>query len=264
MRRVARVALVVVLLVQWGCSAGSRGSLFQEPGWTKPWTYRSGVAAAVCAAIGAGAGVGVQSARTNCAAKNNVPPGSQIISEDCQTLGDSGDSTFWLWGALIGAAAGAVLCGVLGHVFLDPAPPQHYVPQPPPPPMPEEAAPAPAAAPSAPVKHRIVLRGINFEYNSSDIRPDAQPVLDQAAEILKQNPGVTVRIEGYTDSSGTPQYNKALSLRRAESVYRYLVNKGVDPERFTVEGMGQSRPIASNATEAGRAQNRRVELIPNQ
>lgn len=263
MRNVARAALAVVLLLQWGCSAGNRGSWIQQPGWSKPWTYRSGVAAAVCAAIGAGAGVGVQSARTNCDARNSVPPNSQIISEDCQTLGDSGDSTFWLWGALIGAAAGALLCGVLGHVFLDPAPPEHYVPPPPPPAMPQPA-PAQGVPLHAPVKQRIVLRGVNFEYNSSDIQPEAAPVLDQAAEILNQNPGVTVRIEGYTDSSGTPQYNQALSLRRAESVDRYLVNRGVDPERFTVEGMGQSRPVASNATETGRAQNRRVELVPNQ
>lgn len=258
MRNVARSALALALLLQWGCSAGNRGGWLQEPGWNKPWTYRSGVAAAVCAAIGAGAGVGVQQARTNCNASNGIPP-SQIVSENCQTLSDSGDSTFWLWGALIGAAAGAALCGVLGHVFLDPAP--HVdLPPPPPPPMPE---PTPYAAP-APVKQRIVLRGVNFEYNSSDIQPEAKPVLDQAAELLKANPGVMVRVEGYTDSSGTPQYNQGLSVRRAESVYRYLVNRGVDPERFTVEGFGQSRPIASNATEAGRAQNRRVELVPNQ
>jgi OOP family OmpA-OmpF porin len=165
---------------------------------------------------------------------------------------------------LIGAAAGAVLCGVLGHVFLDPAPPEHYIPQPPPPVIPAEAAPAQGVPLGVPTKQRIVLRGINFEYNSSDIQPEARPVLDQAAEILHENPGVSVRVEGYTDSSGTPQYNQGLSLRRAESVYRYLVNKGVDPERLTVEGMGQSRPVASNATEEGRARNRRVELVPNQ
>ena len=56
--------------------------------------------------------------------------------------------------------------------------------------------------------------------------------------------------------------NQALSVRRAEAVFSYLVNRGVDPERFRVEGFGKSQPIASNATEAGRAQNRRVELVP--
>jgi len=105
---------------------------------------------------------------------------------------------------------------------------------------------------------------VNFDFNSSDIRPSSRPVLDEAADILKANPGVDVRVEGHTDSIGSQAYNQALSVRRAESVFRYLVNRGVDPERFTVEGFGKSRPIASNATEAGRAQNRRVELIPRQ
>jgi len=253
MRGASRTALTVVLLLQWGCSAANRPSWLQEPGWKKPWTYRSGVAAAVCAAIGAGAGVGIQEARTGCGTvtQNGVP-----ISRSCTSISNSNDDTFWVWGALIGAFSGAVLCGILGHVFLDPASRAELEPPPPPPP------PTPVAAP-APIKQRIVLRGVNFAFNSSDIQPAARPVLDEAAEILKANPGVTVRVEGHTDSIGSDEYNQALSLRRAESVYRYLVNRGVDPERFRVEGFGESRPVASNNTEVGRAQNRRVELIPS-
>ena len=109
-----------------------------------------------------------------------------------------------------------------------------------------------------------MLRGVNFDFNSSTIRPDSRPVLDQAATLLKANPGVQVLVEGYTDSIGSDEYNQALSLRRAEAVYRYLVNHGVDPERLTVEGFGKRSPVASNDTEAGRAQNRRVELHPVQ
>ena len=71
-------------------------------------------------------------------------------------------------------------------------------------------------------------------------------------------------MKGFTDSIGSAEYNQALSLRRAEAVYRYLVNQGVDPERLTVEGFGKTNPVASNDTEAGRAQNRRVELHPVQ
>jgi outer membrane protein OmpA-like peptidoglycan-associated protein len=254
MRAVGRTALVVLLLLQWGCSAASRPGWLQEPGWDKPWTYRSGVAAAVCAFVGAGAGVGVQAARTG---TSTVCVNGQCTSSST-SLSDSGDNTFWLWGALIGAASGAVLCGLLGHVFLDPAPPVALAP-PPPPPTPEPAPPPPPV-----VKQRIVLRGVNFDFNSSDILPSARPVLDQAAEILKANPSVDVRVEGHTDSIGSEEYNQALSIRRAEAVFRYLVNRGVDPERFTVEGFGKSHPIASNATAAGRAQNRRVELIPTQ
>ena len=257
MRGVSRVALVVLLLLQWGCSAANRPSWLYEPEWKKPWTYRSGVAAAVCAAVGAGAGVGIQQARTGC---GSVVRNGVVVSQDCTSIGNSSDSEFWLWGALIGAVSGAVLCGVLGHVFLDPGKQVAYEPPPPPPP---EPIPAPAAAPPV-TKQRIVLRGVNFDFNSADIQPAARPVLNQAAELLKANPGVIVRVEGHTDNIGSVEYNQALSLRRAESVYRYLVNRGVDPERFTVEGLGESHPIASNDSENGRAQNRRVELIPSQ
>lgn len=248
--RVVRALLAALLLVQAGCSAANRPDWLQKPGWNKPWTYRSGVAAAVCAAIGAGAGVGVQQARTSCATAN---VGGQKV-QSCQSIGDSNDDTFWLWGALIGAASGALLCGLLGHVFLDPAVQAEVVT--PPPPLPE-----PTPAPP-PVRRRIVLRGVNFDFDSSAIRRESRPVLDQAATLLKQNPDVLVVVKGYTDAIGSEEYNQALSVQRAEAVYRYLVNQGVDPERLTVEGFGETHPIASNETEAGRAQNRRVELQP--
>ena len=254
MRGVSRTALAVLLLLQWGCSAANRPSWLYEPGWKKPWTYRSGVAAAVCAALGAGAGVGIQEARTGCA---RVIHNGAVVSEDCTSISNSSDSTFWVWGALIGAVSGAVLCGVLGHVFLDPGKQVAYEPPPPPPPEP-----TPATIPPV-TKQRIVLRGVNFAFNSAEIEPAARPVLNQAAELLKENPGVDVRVEGHTDAIGSDEYNRELSVRRAEAVYRYLVNRGVDPERFTVEGFGKTRPIASNDTESGRAQNRRVELIPS-
>ena len=249
--RLLRGLLAALLLAQAGCSAANRPSWLQEPGWNKPWTYRSGVASAICAAIGAGVGVGIQEARTSCA---TVTVNGQRV-QDCQSLSDSNDDTFWVWGALIGAASGAVLCGVLGHVFLDPA--TEEVALSPPPPMPEPT-------PAPPVRQRIVLRGVNFDFNSSTIGPESRPVLDEAATLLKANPGVQVVVKGYTDSIGSAEYNQALSLRRAEAVYRYLVNQGVDPERLTVEGFGKTNPVASNDTEAGRAQNRRVELHPVQ
>jgi OOP family OmpA-OmpF porin len=256
MRGVSRTAVALLLLWQCGCSAANRPAWLQEPGWNKPWTYRSGVASAVCAAVGAGAGVGVQEARTG---TSQVCVMGQCTSSST-SISNSGDSTFWVWGALIGAASGAILCGVLGHVFLDPA--ERIALEPPPPILPPPPVAEPA--PPAPIKQRIVLRGVNFDFNSADIRSEARPVLDQGAEILQANPGVDVRVEGHTDSIGSPEYNRALSVRRAEAVSRYLVNRGVDPERCHVEGFGESHPIASNQTEEGRAQNRRVELIPQQ
>lgn len=252
--RLLRGVLAALLLAQAGCSAANRPSWLQEPGWNKPWTYRSGVAAAVCAAIGAGTGVGVQAARTSCGTARDAQ--GNVISQSCESLGDSNDSTFWVWGALIGAASGAVLCGVLGHVFLDPAEPVEAVTPPP--------LPAPTPAPAPAVRQRIVLRGVNFAFNSSVVEADSRPVLEEAAAQLTQHPAVHVRVEGHTDSIGSPEYNQALSVRRAEAVYRYLVNLGVDPERLVVEGFGETRPIADNDTEAGRAQNRRVELHPFQ
>ncbi len=110
------------------------------------------------------------------------------------------------------------------------------------------------------VKRRIVLRGVQFDFDSSEIRSDAKPVLDRAVEMLGENGEVNVVVDGYTDSVGTDEYNLALSIRRAEAVYRYLVNRGIAPERLRVQGFGEARPVASNDTDSGRAQNRRVEL----
>jgi outer membrane protein OmpA-like peptidoglycan-associated protein len=137
------------------------------------------------------------------------------------------------------------------HRFLPPPP----APPPPPPPV--------AVAPP-PVKKKIVLRGVNFDFDKYDIRPDAVPILDEAAKTLKEYGDVTVSVDGYTDSIGTEEYNQALSLRRANAVKSYLERQGVPAGRMTVRGFGESNPVASNATPEGRAQNRRVELIVNQ
>jgi OOP family OmpA-OmpF porin len=105
-----------------------------------------------------------------------------------------------------------------------------------------------------------VLRGVHFDFNKSDIRPDSRPILNEAGEILKENPDVRISVEGHTDAIGSDQYNQQLSLRRAEAVFRYLVNHGIPPERMEVIGYGKRHPVASNDTDSGRAQNRRVEL----
>lgn len=131
------------------------------------------------------------------------------------------------------------------------------VPPPPPPPVRAEAPPPP---PAPPVKKRLVLRGVNFDFDKATIRPDARPVLDEAIGILRQEGAAAVVAEGYTDSVGSPAYNQTLSERRAESVRRYLINGGIEPGRVRTEGFGESQPVASNDTADGRAQNRRVEL----
>ena len=110
------------------------------------------------------------------------------------------------------------------------------------------------------VEQKIVLRGIQFDFDKYDIKPEFQPILDEAASTLKSKPDVKVVIAGYTDSMGTPQYNMGLSEQRAKAVYGYFVAKGISPNRLKTVGHGLNDPIASNATDDGRALNRRVEL----
>ncbi|MFQ5667156.1 MAG: OmpA family protein, partial [Candidatus Binatia bacterium] len=129
----------------------------------------------------------------------------------------------------------------------------------PPSPPPPTPTPPPESLPP-PVRKRIVLRGVNFDFDKTAIRPDSRPLLDEAVALLQENPRVLISVEGHTDAVGTELYNERLSVRRAEAVFRYLVNHGVAPERMQVVGYGESRPLAANTTAQGRAQNRRVEL----
>ena len=99
-----------------------------------------------------------------------------------------------------------------------------------------------------------------FDTNSSYIKIEANPLLDEVVTILEKNPQLKVEIQGYADNTGTPEYNQWLSERRAKRVMDYLVTKGIDSARLEAKGYGSTNPVASNATEAGRAQNRRVEL----
>jgi OOP family OmpA-OmpF porin len=130
-------------------------------------------------------------------------------------------------------------------------------PPPPPPPPPPPVAPAPAPADDC---GRIVLRGVNFAFDSAEIDPASSVVLDAAADQLRECPSVNVRVEGHTDSVGSDAYNQGLSERRAEGVQSHLISRGVAASRLTAVGFGESQPVASNDTDEGRALNRRVEL----
>ena len=151
-------------------------------------------------------------------------------------------------GAILGAGTGYLICRAM----------QKEEAPPPPPPV-AKPVPKPAPAP-APVEEKIVLRGVNFDFDKADIRPDAAVILDEAASILNENSGKSVSVGGHTDSVGADAYNLTLSERRAASVKDYLVSKGVDASRLTTHGYGEANPIASNDTADGRALNRRVEL----
>lgn len=101
---------------------------------------------------------------------------------------------------------------------------------------------------------------ITFALNSSDLNAQFYNALDGVSMVLKEYEKTVVEVAGHTDSSGTDQYNQALSERRAQSVASYLGSHGVSSKRLITVGAGESRPVASNDTEQGRAANRRVEL----
>ena len=148
-------------------------------------------------------------------------------------------------GIVVGAATGAIVGGLIGHAFFEPEAP---------------TVEPPAAPPIVPEK--IVLRGVHFAFDSAVLRPEAAPILGDALAILRENPALRVEVRGYTDDVGSAAYNQKLSLRRADAVRAFLQADGVSSDRLSVAGFGKSDPIAPNDTPAGRAQNRRVEIVP--
>ena len=111
---------------------------------------------------------------------------------------------------------------------------------------------------------RVRLDGVNFDFNSDIIQPASRPLLDQIATVLKGKPALKVTLEGHTDNIGGAAFNKGLSDRRARAVKTYLVEAGVPEAQLTAVGFGLDKPVAGNDSEAGRSQNRRVELVRNQ
>jgi outer membrane protein OmpA-like peptidoglycan-associated protein len=101
---------------------------------------------------------------------------------------------------------------------------------------------------------------ITFATNSADLNSQFYNALGGVAMVLKEYNKTVIEVAGHTDSTGSDQYNQQLSDRRASSVANYLVGQGISQQRLLTVGAGESRPVASNATEAGRAQNRRVEM----
>jgi outer membrane protein OmpA-like peptidoglycan-associated protein len=138
-------------------------------------------------------------------------------------------------------------------------------------PVPPDATPAPDRSPPllAELGGRKTERGFLIDLAESDLHfpigeatlPDSDlPILDRIADLLVQRPTLTARVEGYTDSSGREEVNLALSQARAEAVREALVKRGVGAGRIEATGYGEARPIADNATRAGRDRNRRIEL----
>jgi outer membrane protein OmpA-like peptidoglycan-associated protein/tetratricopeptide (TPR) repeat protein len=106
----------------------------------------------------------------------------------------------------------------------------------------------------------VVLENIFYETDKYEIKPESKAELQKLIKYLHQYPSLKIEISGHTDNVGTEAYNLELSNKRAKSVYNYLVNEGISPERLTSKGFGFAKPVASNETEEGRAKNRRTEF----
>lgn len=102
--------------------------------------------------------------------------------------------------------------------------------------------------------------GITFGFNSADVNAKFYTVLDKVANTINEYNQTTVNVAGYTDSIGSDSYNMNLSVERANSVAQYLQSRGVSAQRLNSKGYGESNPVDTNDTEAGRANNRRVEI----
>lgn len=151
-------------------------------------------------------------------------------------------------GAVIGGAVGGTAGALIGHK------------------MDKQAAEIQQTVPGATVVRQgegIIVKfdsGILFDVDKTGLKPAAKSNLENLSASLAKNPQTNILIVGHTDNTGTDEHNMDLSVRRAEAVKSYITANGVDASRLSTQGKGESEPIADNATDAGRAQNRRVEI----
>jgi len=210
--------------------------------------YRS--ALLILSLSGCGLSAGRQHAIINGAAVGAITGG--VLGCASAAIADASNPEAYEIGCPTGVGLGAILGAVVADVtYREPL-------APPPAPAPVAVAPPPPPAPA----ERIVLRGVHFDFDKARLRSDALPILDEAVNALKAHPATDVDVNGYTDSVGSAAYNRRLSERRAAAVADYLEQKGIPAERLFTHGFGATDFVASNATAAGRAQNRRVELLP--
>jgi OmpA-OmpF porin, OOP family len=223
------IAAITVAAVASGCASRAERGAFN---CDRRWGAGTVGGALTGAAIGGGLGGG-------------------IVATSGETEQQAED---YAVGIGVGVVTGALVGALFGHCAFDERYEEMAAPPPPPPPPP----PAPRRAPQA--RRKIILRGVNFDFNKATIRRDAADILDEAAEILRDQPDVDISVDGHTDAVGSDQYNERLSERRARAVADYLSRHRVDASRLHTRGFGESQPVATNETEEGRAQNRRVEL----
>ena len=100
-----------------------------------------------------------------------------------------------------------------------------------------------------------------FETGKADIKPESQSIIDQISEMLSANPTLKISLEGHSDNVGSITSNQTLSESRGKAVVNALISKGTDKARLSSKGWGQTKPVAENTTEEGKAKNRRVEIV---
>ncbi len=181
------------------------------------------------------------------------PTGKTIGYELNRTIGCPGRP---LDGTPCTAPAPAAPAPVAATPAPAPAPAPAYVAPPAPAP-----APAPVAVAPAPAPKKLVLKGVNFDFDESTIRQADLVNIDKDVATLEQWGKVNIEVAGHTDSRGSDEYNMSLSQQRADAVRNYLIKKGIGADRLTAVGYGESQPVADNATDEGRFKNRRVELV---
>ncbi len=107
---------------------------------------------------------------------------------------------------------------------------------------------------------KVILKNVFFDTNSSDLKPESNAEMNKLVSFMKLNAGIKVEVSGHTDNVGDDKSNQVLSERRAKSVNDFLVKAGIAQERVTAKGYGETKPVAGNDTEEGRARNRRTEF----
>jgi OOP family OmpA-OmpF porin len=211
------------------------------------------------AGVGALTGIGSQSGSTRLQLRTEAKYRREFIQSNAFIPNNPGDIVFGVG---------------LQLSFGNPTRPAPVVAPPPPPPepapIPREVVVAPTPEPChAPdgfqvdanchiIEQTVVVRAVDFEFNSTQLTAPAQRTLDEVATALLTQPELNVEVQGHTDSIGTETYNLGLSERRAVAVKAYLVSRGLSATALTAKGYGKAKPIASNETAEGRAQNRRV------
>lgn len=128
----------------------------------------------------------------------------------------------------------------------------------------QAAAPAPTAVGSPVTTSMPDIGSVHFATDKADLTAEGTATLTQAAQFMKDHPNTHLRVEGYTDATGTDPHNLPLSQQRANTVEQFLVGQGIDKSRLTGEGFGPENPAATNATDVGKADNRRAELFVQQ